>query len=42
MTVPLRQHNQAVFRVAAAGLLTGFVCGGIDGALLVATVVMVA
>lgn len=35
MSVPYHVHNKAVFRVAAAGVLTGFVCGGIAGALLV-------
>lgn len=40
MSVSYRQHNQAVFRVAAAGLFTGFVCGGIVGALLVGMAVM--
>ena len=35
MSVPIHVHNRSVFRVAAAGLMTGFICGGIAGALIV-------
>lgn len=42
MSVSYRQHNQAVFRVAAAGLFTGFVCGSVATALLAGMVVMLA